>query len=66
MPADDLLSTVETADLIGVERSTISKMVREGRLTPAAKLPGPTGAFVFTRGEAERAATVYQESKATA
>lgn len=60
MPSDDLLSTVETADLIGVERSTVSKMVREARLTPAHKLPGPTGAFVFRRGEVERAAAEYR------
>ena len=65
MPTDDLLSTVQTADLIGIERSTVSKMVREGRLTPAHKLPGPTGAFVFLRSEVMRAKAEYQ-AKATA
>jgi excisionase family DNA binding protein len=60
MPTDDLLSTTEAADLIGTERSNVSKMVRDGRLVPARKMPGPTGAYVFHRAEVERAAAEYQ------
>lgn len=52
--ANDLLGTVEAAEALGCERSTLSRWVKEGRLTPAHKLPGRNGAFLFTRDEIER------------
>lgn len=54
MPSpDDLLATVEAADVLGVERSTVSRWVEKGRLVPAQKLPGNTGAFLFKRSHVE-------------
>lgn len=57
---DDLLSTTEAAEVIGTERSNVTRMVQAGRLTPTHKLPGSTGAFVFLRSEVERARDDYQ------
>lgn len=50
----DLLSTVEAAAILKVERSTISRWVASGRLTPAHQIGGRTGAFLFTRSDVEK------------
>gem|GEM_PF-4878149 len=43
-----LLTTAEVARRIGVCRATVCLAVREGRLTPAMKLPGGrNGAYLF-------------------
>lgn len=66
MPSDDLLSTTQAAEVIGTERSNITRLVQLGRLTPHHKLPGPRGAYIFQRGEVERAAVEYQARQAKA
>lgn len=44
----DLLTTAEVARRIGVCRATVCLAVKEGRLTPAMKLPGGrNGAYLF-------------------
>ncbi len=55
-----LLSTVEAAEIIGVERSTLSRWIASGRIRPAHKLPGATGAHLFERREVERVAAEHQ------
>jgi predicted site-specific integrase-resolvase len=52
----DLLGTVATADMIGIERSTLVRWVQLGRIVPAMRLPGRTGAYLFYRSEVETAA----------
>ncbi len=37
-PMHDLLTTAEVAELLGVDRSTITRRVQLGRITPAARL----------------------------
>lgn len=59
MPDPDLLSTVEAAEIIGVERSTLSRWIDAGRITPALKLPGINGAHLFARSEVERVRDDY-------
>lgn len=54
MPTADLLATVEVARRLGLERSTLSRWVKEGRIVPAMRLPGATGAFLFHPSEVER------------
>jgi len=49
----DLLGTTEAAAELGLERSTISRWVQLGRLTPALKLPGLNGAMLFHRADIE-------------
>lgn len=60
----DLLSTVETAEALGVERSTISRWVTSGRIKPAHRMPGATGAFLFDRREVQRVKRSLAEPEA--
>lgn len=53
MPNPDLLSTAEVADLRRVHVRTVHRWVATGRLTPALKLPGGTGAYLFNRSDVE-------------
>lgn len=43
----ELLTTHELGRRLGVTRMTICRAVKEGRLRPAAKLPGANGAYLF-------------------
>ncbi len=52
----NLVGTAEAAHRLGIERSTISRWVAAGRLTPAVKLAGPTGAMLFDAGAIDRLA----------
>lgn len=62
-----LISTREATELLGLTNvSTISRWVKEGRLTPAMKLPGQTGAMLFRRDEIEAKARELAEAKAEA
>jgi excisionase family DNA binding protein len=54
MPATDTRTTAEVAAALGVHVKTVHRMVREGRLTPLLKVPGRTGAYIFTAEEAAR------------
>lgn len=46
-----LIGASTVAQLLGVDRSTVSKMVKDGRLVPLAQLDGSTGAYVFDRSD---------------
>lgn len=46
---EDLIGTVETAEILGIQRSTISRWVERGVITPALQLPGERGAMLFDR-----------------
>ena len=50
----ELVTTAEAAKTLGVHVATISRMVAAGRLTPAIKVPGKTGAYLFHRTDVER------------
>lgn len=43
----DLLGTTEAAERLGVSVRTVHRLVARGNLTPAGKLPGDTGAYLF-------------------
>ena len=43
----ELVTTADAAKVLGVHVATISRMVAAGRLTPAVKVPGKRGAFLF-------------------
>lgn len=49
----ELISSPEVARMINRSPRTVHRLVENGELTPVAKLPGPNGAFVFTREQAE-------------
>lgn len=52
-PPADFLATSEVADHFGVDRSTVTRWVEQGRLEAAHKNPGRTGSFVFKRDVVE-------------
>lgn len=56
MEASDLITTTEAAELLGVGRSTVTRWVDDGRLTPARKLAGLRGAWLFDRDTITKAA----------
>lgn len=53
-PTDSLMTSAEVCDRLGIDRSTLSRWVASERITPATKLPGIRGAFLFARPEVER------------
>ena len=53
MTKNDLIGSAEAAELLGIDRATISRWVAAGRLTPAGKIPGLTGARMFHRKDVE-------------
>lgn len=62
MPTDtpDLVGTVEAAEIIGCERSSLSRWVALGKLTPALQVGhGATGAHLFHRSDIESFAAEY-------
>lgn len=46
-PMTNLLTTKEAAERLGVTVYTVARYAREGRLTPALRLPGIRGAMFF-------------------
>lgn len=64
MNPPDLLSTTQVCEVVGFDRSTLSRWIKDGTAVPALRLPGKTGAYLFTRAETERLATVYAERTA--
>lgn len=53
----DLLGTTEAAERLGVSVRTIHRLVARGHLTPATKLPGSTGAYLFAAADVAALAT---------
>lgn len=57
----DLVGTVEAAEIIGCERSSLSRWVALGKLTPAIRVSdGPTSAQLFHRSDIEAFAASYR------
>ena len=46
-----LIGSAEAATILGVDRATLSRWVARGRVIPIHRLPGPNGAYVFSRTE---------------
>ncbi len=56
MPStDELIGSAEACEILGISLPTLTRRVKAGKIT-ATKLPGLTGAYVFTRQEVERIA----------
>lgn len=47
MSTDDLITTAQVAQRLDVSVATVNRWVRDGRIVPAQKLPGATGANLF-------------------
>jgi hypothetical protein len=50
----ELIGSAAACDLLGIDRSTLSRWITDGRVTPVMKLSeGVTGAHVFKRADIE-------------
>lgn len=49
----DAIGAAEAADILHVDRSTLTRKVKRGDITPIGKLAGPTGALIFDRAYIE-------------
>jgi predicted site-specific integrase-resolvase len=58
---EDLRGSAELCERLGINRSTLSRWVKDGTATPAMRLPGKTGAFLFTEAEVIRLGEWYSE-----
>lgn len=53
-PLTDYRTAASVCEEFGCDRSTLSRWVKEGFITPAFQMPGPTGAFLFAPQEVAR------------
>lgn len=53
----DLIGTGTAAQIMGVNKTTLTRQIAAGKLEPFSQLDGPGGAFVFDRNEIEARAT---------
>ena len=51
--ADELLTATQVGSLIGRSGRTVVRMAEAGKLAIAAKLPGPSGAYLFRRSDVD-------------
>lgn len=54
---DGLLTMAQATERVGKSRRTVERWIAAGRLTPAHKLPGKTGAQLFRIEDVDRAAS---------
>jgi predicted site-specific integrase-resolvase len=62
----DLIGATEACQLIGIDRSTLTRWMDRGKIVPAVRLPSPggRGALLFDRGDIERLRDEYAGSPA--
>lgn len=65
-PNPNLRGSGEACERIGIDRSTLSRWVKDGTASPAMRLPGKTGAYLFTDAEIERLVAIYVPKEASA
>jgi excisionase family DNA binding protein len=53
----DEITVAQAAELIGVDRSTVTRWITRGRLVPTRKLPGRTGATLVALADVQALAT---------
>lgn len=58
------MATPEVCEAFGVNRATVIRWVAEGKLQPAFKVPGQTGAFIFNRKYIEALAAERAQEEA--
>ncbi len=54
MTATDLMTAAQAAEVLRCTPRTVARMAEDGRLTPALKLPGKVGAYLFEPAEVAR------------
>lgn len=63
---EHLIPTAQVAEILRVDVRTVHRMADDGRLAPAAKVPGRTGAYLFDRADVETVLRAAREGLATA
>lgn len=58
--APNLLSSAEVCAEVGIDRSTLSRWIKDGTAKPVMQLPGKTGAYLFEPAEVARLAKAYR------
>lgn len=53
-----LIGAAEACSILHIDRSTLSRRIRDGRIQPLTQLDGPNGAFVFDRTDVQALANV--------
>lgn len=48
---EQLIGSGELCSILDIDRSTLSRRIARGAVTPLAQLDGPNGAFVFDRSD---------------
>jgi excisionase family DNA binding protein len=46
-----LIGAAEAAEILGLERSTLTRWIQRKRITPLTKIDGARGAYVFDRAD---------------
>lgn len=63
---DPLATTPEAMEILGfANKSSVARLVYENKLTPARKLPGRNGAYLFHRADLLQLAAERAEAKAS-
>lgn len=60
--SDELLTSTQSGQILGKSGRTVVRMVERGHLTPAGKLPGDNGAYLFRRRDIERLAAKREKA----
>ena len=47
----DLIGAATAAEILGLERSTLTRWIQSNRIKPLAKLDGERGVYIFDRSE---------------
>lgn len=63
---EELVTTSEAAEILNKHVRTVHRLVAEGTLTPATKVPGKTGAYLFRRSDVEKCANAARRAKRAA
>jgi excisionase family DNA binding protein len=53
-PAPDLIASIDVARQLGINRSTLTRWIKDGTAVPSMRMPGRTGAYLFSRDELDR------------
>lgn len=48
-----IIGIVEAAQILGMERSTLTRRLLSGNIVPLAKIGGPRGAYIFDRADVQ-------------
>jgi excisionase family DNA binding protein len=59
---DDLLTTAQVAELLGIPVRTLNRMAERGDLKPALTLAGDRGARLYRRADIEALAATQEAS----